>query len=270
MRHTFSYDGLPLRVVTDNGPQFTSHEFKDFMSANGIKHQLTPPYHPASNGQVERMVQEFKKSLKTKPTGRSVSHQVSIFLLHYRTTPNSTTGKIPAELMLKRSPRTRLSILHPEADSELREAQSQQYGTASGRVRQLQPGMTVSVTNPRQDSRGKWLCGVIIQRLGPATYLVSVEGGPRYAHIDQLRERDGRTFSEYTWEPTGDISVPTMNQDNGNSKQKDKINLVLQVHPQAHHQDPLKIITVQKKNEKTSLRLHQCPSSLTRYHRLQQ
>ena len=63
-RRTFSYTGLPLRVVTDNGPQFTSYEFKNFMSVNGIKHQLTPPYHPASNGQVERMVQEFKKSLK--------------------------------------------------------------------------------------------------------------------------------------------------------------------------------------------------------------
>ena len=155
MRRTFSYNGLPLRVVTDNGPQSTSYEFKNFMSANGIKHQLIPPYHPASNGQVERIVQDFKKSLKTKPTGRSVSHQVSTFLLHYRKTPNSTTGKTPAGLMLKRSSRTRLSLLRPEADSELREPQIQQYDTASGRVRQLEPGMTVSVANPRQDSRGK-------------------------------------------------------------------------------------------------------------------
>ena len=28
MRRTFSYHGLPLRLVVDNGPQFTSHEFK--------------------------------------------------------------------------------------------------------------------------------------------------------------------------------------------------------------------------------------------------
>ncbi|XP_062513381.1 uncharacterized protein LOC134189156 [Corticium candelabrum] len=80
--------------------------------------------------------------------------------------------------------------------------------------------MTVSVANPRQDSRGKWLCGIIIQLLGPATYLVSVEGGTRYIHIDQLRQHDGRSFPEYTWESTGDISVPTMNQDNGNRKRK--------------------------------------------------
>ena len=122
--------------------------------------------------------------------------------------------------MLKRSPRTRLSLLRPEADSESREAQSQQYDTASGRVLQLEPGMTVSVANPRQNSRGKWLCGVVIQRLGPATYLVSVEGGTRYVHIDQLRERDGRSFPEYTWEPTREISLPTGNKDNDNNKQK--------------------------------------------------
>ena len=125
------------------------------------------------------------RSLKTMSAGRSVSHQVSIFILHYRTTPNSTTGKVPAELMLKRNPRTRLSLLRPEANSELREAQSQQCDTASSRVRQLEPGRTVSVANPRQDSREKWLCGVIIQRLGPSTYLVSVEEGTEYVHIDQ-------------------------------------------------------------------------------------
>ena len=70
------YHGLPHRLVTDNGPQFTSHDFQDFMKANSIKHQCTPPYHPASNGQAERFVRELKKSLKGRPQGRSVSHQV--------------------------------------------------------------------------------------------------------------------------------------------------------------------------------------------------
>ena len=94
----------------DNGPQFRSHEFQMFMKVNGIRHQLTPPYHPSSNGQAKRLVQELKKSLKSRPTGRSISHQVSSFLLRYRMTPNTTTGKAPAELMLKRELRTRLTF----------------------------------------------------------------------------------------------------------------------------------------------------------------
>ena len=101
MRKSFSCHGLPQRLVTDNGPQFRAQDFKAFMEANGIKHQLTPPYHSASNGQVERMVQELKESLKDRPAGISISHQVSSFLLHGRTTPHTATSKTPAELLIK-------------------------------------------------------------------------------------------------------------------------------------------------------------------------
>ena len=50
LRDLFSSHGLPEEVVSDNGPQFVSHEFSNSMKMNGIKHTLTPPYHPASNG----------------------------------------------------------------------------------------------------------------------------------------------------------------------------------------------------------------------------
>ena len=50
LRDLLSSYGLPEEVVSDNWPQFVSHEFSNFMKMNGIKHTLTPPYHPASNG----------------------------------------------------------------------------------------------------------------------------------------------------------------------------------------------------------------------------
>ena len=61
--------GSPTVLVTDNGPQFTAQEFELFCSVNGIKHKKTPPYHPASNGQVERVVQELKKHLRQSSSG---------------------------------------------------------------------------------------------------------------------------------------------------------------------------------------------------------
>ena len=64
MRLVFSFHGIPRRLVTDNGPQFRSVEFQKFMKGNGVKHQLTPPYHPSSNGQAERAVQIFKRSME--------------------------------------------------------------------------------------------------------------------------------------------------------------------------------------------------------------
>ncbi|XP_040076284.1 uncharacterized protein K02A2.6-like [Ixodes scapularis] len=121
LRGTFSADGLPEVLVSDNGPQFTAAEFADFMNANGVKHIRTPPYHAASNGAAERMVQTVKRALlkqvlEGKATGRQCSLQENIdsFLICYRNTPNSVTKKAPAELFLGRQPRTKLSLLKPD------------------------------------------------------------------------------------------------------------------------------------------------------------
>ena len=54
LREIFAIHGLPETIVSDNGPTFTSAEFKDFLAKNGIRHIKVSPYHPASNGQVEQ------------------------------------------------------------------------------------------------------------------------------------------------------------------------------------------------------------------------
>jgi transposase InsO family protein len=38
LRIIFANHGLPQKIVSDNGPSFTSKEFKTFMAQNGIKH----------------------------------------------------------------------------------------------------------------------------------------------------------------------------------------------------------------------------------------
>ncbi len=63
LRLMFALYGFPEEVVSDNGPQFTSNEFANFMSKNGIKHTLVPPYHPQSNGAAERSVRVVKEAL---------------------------------------------------------------------------------------------------------------------------------------------------------------------------------------------------------------
>ena len=62
----FSRHGQPDKFVSDNGPQFTSDEFKEFMTNCGILHIKTTPYHPQTNGEAERFVQTFKNFIKTK------------------------------------------------------------------------------------------------------------------------------------------------------------------------------------------------------------
>ena len=60
----FSRHGLLDKLVSDNGPQFTPDEFKEFMTTCGILHIKTAPYHPQTSGEVERFVQTFKNFIK--------------------------------------------------------------------------------------------------------------------------------------------------------------------------------------------------------------
>ncbi len=54
LRSIFSTFGIPEVLVSDNGAAFTSADFEDFMTKNGIRHLTTAPYHAASNGLAER------------------------------------------------------------------------------------------------------------------------------------------------------------------------------------------------------------------------
>ena len=103
LQFLFASYGLPQQVVTDNVPQFTSEEFEVFMKKNGVKHTHCAPFHPSSNGAVERFNQTFKQSLRaSEKDGRTLSHRLADFLLTYRSTPHTTMNQTPSSLFLYR------------------------------------------------------------------------------------------------------------------------------------------------------------------------
>ena len=53
LRFLFATHGLTEVIVADNGPQFIAQEMKAFLKSNGIRHCLSSPYRPASNGESE-------------------------------------------------------------------------------------------------------------------------------------------------------------------------------------------------------------------------
>ena len=101
MRQIFAIHGLPIQLVTDNGSVFTSEEFSQFRKLNGVKHVCTAPYHPASNGLVERAVQSVKQGLK-KIQGSTLETRLYHFLTQYRLTPHATTRQSPAYVGVRR------------------------------------------------------------------------------------------------------------------------------------------------------------------------
>ena len=59
LKQRFNDFGWPKHIRTDGGPQFRS-EFKEFCAAHGIKHELSSPYNPESNGLAETAVKSLK------------------------------------------------------------------------------------------------------------------------------------------------------------------------------------------------------------------
>ncbi|KAL1486414.1 hypothetical protein MTO96_046976 [Rhipicephalus appendiculatus] len=68
----FASFGFPETIVTDNGPQFVSLEFKHFAQYMGAPDVLTAPNHPRSNGLAERFIQTLKNALRKDGTGETL------------------------------------------------------------------------------------------------------------------------------------------------------------------------------------------------------
>lgn len=62
MLHLFALYGLPEEVVSDNGSQFVSSEFKQFLTRNGIKQTLVPAYDRASKWSSRKVCADLEKS----------------------------------------------------------------------------------------------------------------------------------------------------------------------------------------------------------------
>ena len=188
MRTLFGSYGIPEQLVSDNGTQFTSEDFAEFMRRNRIKHIRSTPYHPSTNGLVERFIQTFKRGLKaTEQSGRSFNHRLVNFLFSYRTTPHSTTNRTPSSLFLKRELRTRLDLLQPDNSTRVGEKQAVQKldHDSHARSREYKIGDNVMARN--YGSGPKWEPGVIVERKGPLSYTAQLDSGILWhRHIDQL------------------------------------------------------------------------------------
>ena len=101
--------GIPGRIKSDNGPPFNGQEFKEFCEVFGIKHTPITPLHPESNGQCEVFMKNMNKIVKNARNGnRSWRQELNSFLRNYRTTPHSSTGVAPNDLIFRHSNSSKL------------------------------------------------------------------------------------------------------------------------------------------------------------------
>lgn len=95
---------IPVRILTDNGPEFISEEFSLTLERYNIVHLRSTPYKASSNGAIERVnrtIGELLRVLTREP--RKWDESLSSALLAYNHSAHSEIGCTPAECILKMS-----------------------------------------------------------------------------------------------------------------------------------------------------------------------
>ena len=80
------FPGVNPRVISDNGPQFISRDFKEFIRISGMTHVRTSPFYPQSNGKIERFHGTYKRDCvrpKTPLSEDDAKKATKAFVDHY-------------------------------------------------------------------------------------------------------------------------------------------------------------------------------------------
>ena len=179
LEELFSVHGTCSILMSDNGPQYSSHEFKEFVKSWDFKHITSSPHYPQSNGFIERMVGVVKNILKKAKASKTNLHKA---LLAYRSCPLNHDDKSPAELMFQRKIQSNLPVRVTSQDNQSHYERIQiqkdktavNYNKSCGQeLSKLLPGMKILV----QDGKAWYPATVKSQADEPRSYILITPNG---------------------------------------------------------------------------------------------
>ena len=182
LKSIFARHGIPSEVISDNGPQYASGEFRSFAQKWEFKHTTVSPLSPQANGLVEKTVQIVKNLLiKAKKDGRDPY----LSLLEYRNTPIDDIAS-PPQLLISRRLRTRIpttaSQLQPRIidDNNVtmmrhfkQQRQKTHYDQHAKSLPQIQKGDRIRIR-----MKGLWKPGIIVDKAEtPRSFRIRTDDG---------------------------------------------------------------------------------------------
>ena len=221
LEQEFAHFEYPHTLVTDNATTFMSQEFQAWCKQRGIVHLTGAPYHPATNGAAERLIQSFKQALRKSSLPPKEALQE--FLMQYRRIPFAS-GLSPSELLNVRRIRTKIDTLVPSIPHLLQERQSRQASKHSNAedsevVSKVEHHYSLGdpcyalYFGPRRDRDPRWVPAIVTKVHGTRSVNVRViPRGPTWRrHLDQLRPRYGSDQDDDPCEiPTSVLSTETL------------------------------------------------------------
>ena len=221
LEQEFAHFGYPHTLVTDNATTFMSQKFQAWCKQRGIVHLTGAPYHPATNGAAERLIQSFKQALRKSSLPPKEALQE--FLMQYRRIPFAS-GLSPSELLNGRRIRTKIDTLVPSIPHLLQGRQSRQASKHSNTedsevVSKVEHHFSLGdpcyalYFGPRRDRDPRWVPAMVTKVHGTRSVNVRViPRGPTWRrHLDQLRPRYGSDQDDDPCEiPTSVLSTETL------------------------------------------------------------
>ena len=251
-------NGFPRTVISDNGTQFCSNEFKKFCQQHNIQTIKTSPYRPQSNGLVERMHATLTSMInKLSKTNQGFWHEITKLALYFiRMTPSSATGFSPYMIVHGWEPASPLEVVKEglleesledvDVTTWVRENMERVESVADSIVerqtkvtkhrkkerdkyskeREFEQGTQVLYRTPGMNAKltDAWEGPYIIdKKLGPVTYSLLIRGHKkkRVVHVNTLKEYSERAIRKITTVLEDD------NEDDEITNTNDKLKLVI-------------------------------------------
>ena len=201
MKDVFARHGIPTQLITDNGSQYKSREFKRFATSWDFEHTTSSPRYPRSNGLAESSVKTVKKMMRKC---LATKQDISQGLLSIRNTPLSC-GASPAELLMNRQLNDNLPRLPSTMNQEdrrkrdmvaEREIQKKFHDRKINQRSQpnsnaFHPGQRVALQH--HETKEWSLRGQIIKEVAPRSYDVEVNGKTLRRNRCQIRKMQSTT-----------------------------------------------------------------------------
>lgn len=107
--------GFPYSILSDQGTEFSSCTLKEIKKLLAIKHKFCSPYHPESNGALERSHLTLKDFLKcyVNRDGDNWDAFLNFAIFAYNTSIHKSTSKTPYELVFGMEPRVPTNLTKP-------------------------------------------------------------------------------------------------------------------------------------------------------------